>query len=210
MNCPSYIRFAEARDRDPETVMQAIPDSWITAVPVAKALTLASFFHAGQIRKFSGLPTLIDHVVPVGLLAYDFASMYGYDPVRAAILGLLHDAMEDCNSSGFSDEYVQRMIFESFGYEIFHQLDLLTITDAKYGTVLTDKDKTMLWRLHLPYMWPETRIAKLGDIFSNSDKIPLRKEKKEQRLIIVDKLGSVAPVLRDMCLNDLRLSPLKD
>lgn len=205
MDSKNYLRFCEARDCDVNTAANFIPFEWKFDKGIVKAMTLASYFHIGQLRKFSGLPVFIDHIIPVGIISYDYARKYEFNPVKAAIIGLLHDSLEDGNQSGFTTEYIQTMIFESFGMEILQQIELLTVTNYKFEKELTDEDKTFIWLQNRYFMDNETKVVKLADIYSNSDGISLRPAKFLQRRSIIHAVGRIAPELRDLCLRDLRL-----
>jgi (p)ppGpp synthase/HD superfamily hydrolase len=205
----NYQRYSIGTPKTFAEAVALLPPQWGGRCAITKALGVAAIGHARQVRRSNQLPTIVDHIIPVGVLAYDQGVILGWQPHRidkAVAIALLHDVVEDAPKNGQSSKHMAEVVRDMFGEVIATQVDLLSVVDP--GRKLSDAEKTLIWLRNLSQMEPETRIVKAADVYSNTDGEPLREDKYAQRLQILTALEPDAPLLVRHALTDLHACPI--
>lgn len=158
---------------------------------LSKALRFAAIRHGTQ--KVPGIGTpYMEHVVRVAALSFAAAVAEGLDGVLAAVIGLLHDTVED------TDATVED-IRSSFGDKVADGVAALTKPSGM------GKEKAMeISVAAIKAAGPETRIVKLADRTVNMDPPPASwgRAKAEMYLLeagyILEQLGEASSMLSSM------------
>lgn len=180
---------------------EGLPSAWVNCPPVMQALNLAFQVHDGEFRELTGDGVLTCHVIPVGILAYDYALHKGLDPVEAAVIGILHDAVEKTDPMDGSEQSRIQQINNLFGDKITGQVLLLSIPKISEKAEVRKKGPELdifvsrTWRENIKLMTAGTKGVKKADIFNNTDPRVIRPSKLEQRLDILESLYSPHDIL---------------
>lgn len=171
-----------------------LPEWFITEQEIFNAALISATVQATQERRTGGL-TFQAHILQVAESAYDKAIALralgqNVSPAKCAILGLIHDAIEDARKNGVDPEMVKNLIGDVLDDDINEQLKLLTMDE---GLDIMDKEErdnvqTEKWLGRIPDMDMETRFVKLADIENNTDGEDLRESKRRQREEILNSL----------------------
>jgi hypothetical protein len=178
------------------------------------AYELSSRVFADCFRQVSGLSTMQEHIYPVSLLSYDVVNFENlareshpnfemYDPRFAALIGILHDTVEDAEDNGFSPVLVREAIFEICGEDVLHEVNLMTMNAFPDARSKEESDILEMneWLDRIPRMRPETQIVKSTDIFINNDGKPIRLTKYQTWQALIPALASSSPVFSSLVQN---------
>jgi len=171
-----------------------IPPFFLCEPDIYNVAVLAATIQTRQRRKTGGY-SFMRHVLPVAYKAYSlarkrFIGMPDFSPNLCAILGLLHDCIEDSEENGVSPEAVRYNIRLITSPRTLFQVELLTMQEGREIEDKKERDifQTERWLERIPQMSIEGIIVKLCDINSNTDGKPLRPTKALQREILFSNL----------------------